>query len=216
MDVLPESARSRICDVVFEIMWLFLGIELYIWKIKPDCSPMIKRLFLVFLIGFMANSWDKHGDTLATLGLKPKSWQDAWLVALITLFNIVVMGILSRVYNYSHVQSSPQIFLNFLWYLMWAPAQQLIINGFFTNRLAELIKRPWIVALISGTLFAIVHLPNPALTMICLVNGILGAYIFIRSRNIWLLAISHACIGALVAPLLPWAWHHALKIGTGF
>ena len=64
--------------------------------------------------------------------------------------------------------------------------------------------------------FALAHLPNPILTPLTLIWGFAACLVFIRSRNVYPLAIAHAIFGICVAITIPASMLHNMRVGLGY
>jgi len=90
------------------------------------------------------------------------------------------------------------------------------LNSFLTNRLLAAFERPLPAALLAGALFAALHWPNPVLVPLTFVGGIAMAWLFATERNILVLTLGQAVLGALVWWAFPIAWHHSMRVGPGY
>ena len=70
-------------------------------------------------------------------------------------------------------------------------------------------------ALVAGALFGALHWPNPVLVPLTFVGGVAMAWLFATERNILVLALGQALLGALVWWAFPIAWHHSMRVGAG-
>jgi hypothetical protein len=76
---------------------------------------------------------------------------------------------------------------------------------------------PFVVpALLSSTIFAALHWPNPVLIPVTLIGGFGMCILFARQRNILPLTLGQAILGALVWWAFPIAWHHSMRVGPGY
>ena len=100
-----------------------------------------------------------------------------------------------------------------LWLPVWALIQQYSLQGFI-NRRAQLVfgRGPKSVVLVA-IIFALLHLPNPFLTVATLVGGILWAITYQRIPNLFALSISHALISFLLVFALPNSILKGLRVG---
>jgi membrane protease YdiL (CAAX protease family) len=100
-------------------------------------------------------------------------------------------------------------------YLVWALAQEFILQGIFFVRLESLLGSRRAVLAAAG-LFAIAHLPSPVLTALSLLGGILFCELFRRFRNLYPLGIIHGALGLTIAASLPDRWLHHMRVGIGY
>jgi hypothetical protein len=102
-------------------------------------------------------------------------------------------------------------------YCIWALFQQYLLNGYFTNRLQASFdtRHQYLVAPMSGALFAAAHVPNPLLMGVCLVGGTVAAAAYQRHRNLLFLAFAHALIGTMIWLVVPNTVSHHLRVGPG-
>ena len=100
-----------------------------------------------------------------------------------------------------------------LWLPVWALIQQYSLQGFI-NRRAQLVfgRGPKSVLLVA-IIFAILHLPNPFLTVATLVGGVFWAIIYQRTPNLFALSISHALMSLLLVFALPNSVLKGLRVG---
>jgi hypothetical protein len=71
-------------------------------------------------------------------------------------------------------------------------------------------------ALLSSTIFAALHWPNPVLIPVTLIGGFGMCILFARQRNILPLTLGQAILGGLVWWAFPIAWHHSMRVGPGY
>jgi membrane protease YdiL (CAAX protease family) len=98
----------------------------------------------------------------------------------------------------------------------WGLVQQYALQGFL-NRRATIAAGPgWRSILIVAVIFACLHLPNPALTVITLVGGAIWAAVYQRAPNLFALAVSHSVMTWLVVSTLPPSLLHHLRVGLNY
>lgn len=106
--------------------------------------------------------------------------------------------------------------LHFWRYFAFCLLQQVGLNSLLSNRIFLLIERPWLTALFAGTIFALLHWPNPVLMPATFIAGVAMSWLFVRERNILPLALWQMVLGMLLGWAFPIAWHHALHVGPGY
>jgi membrane protease YdiL (CAAX protease family) len=104
----------------------------------------------------------------------------------------------------------------FAGYTVWSLVQQLLLQGYFLARLLRILSSANLAAFIAATVFAFAHLPNPILTPLTLIWGLTACFVFIRSRNVYPLAIAHAIFGICVAITIPASMLHNMRVGLGY
>ena len=185
----------------------------FIWRLQTSIRPS----WLVFPVWMLA-SFLIHRDTPKTLGWRADNlWiatEQASLVLFPCALAIMVTGFLlgGKHHTLQHVLLPSRFFS----YLAFCLVQQMGLNSLVTNRLLTSIDSPVRVSLISGTLFALIHWPNPVLVPLTFVGGTLMAWLFSKQRNILPLAIWQTILGSLVWWAFPIAWHHSMRVGPGF
>ena len=80
-------------------------------------------------------------------------------------------------------------------YFAWALLQQFIFQFYFFGRLLQIAPQPLAIALTAAA-FASVHFPRWPVMGVTLVAGLYWTWLYLRHRNLWVLAASHALLGA--------------------
>lgn len=87
--------------------------------------------------------------------------------------------------------------LTLLVYPVWGLVQQAIVQALLTRNLARLAP-PWVAALGSATAFGLVHLNEPLLVPATFLLGLVFAPLYLRTRNLWALGITHGWLGTCI------------------
>jgi membrane protease YdiL (CAAX protease family) len=101
-------------------------------------------------------------------------------------------------------------------YALWAMMQQFILNSFFYVNLENLLGDSKRALWWATALFAIAHLPNPALTVGTFAAALFFVSIFRRYRNIYPLGIAHAMLGLALAVTVPDGWLRHMRVGIAY
>jgi membrane protease YdiL (CAAX protease family) len=147
------------------------------------------------------------------LGLaSPRSGVGAILaVGALMVAAIVVAGWL--MHNLGHPQPVPW---KRAWqYAIWSLQQEFILQSFFFVRLESVLggRR---AAVPAALLFCIAHIPNPALTVLSFIGGLVFCELFRRYRNLFPLGVVHAALGLTIAASLPDSLLHHMRVGLGY
>lgn len=103
-----------------------------------------------------------------------------------------------------------------LWpYVIWAFAQQFLLQSFFFVRVEELAGDRWAVVA-STLLFTVAHLPNVVLTALTFVGALFFTDAFRRHRSIYPLGIIHALLGIAIAYSFPDSIMHHMRVGLSY
>ncbi len=200
--------------IVVEIFLIFAFIMAQIWVLPRHW--ILSTAALLFLIV----SWHYRKDTLKTVGLLPEDFSQAKPIFILVFASLETMAIIAFFINPNFWEQANfwnNINGQFRRYIGWALLQQLLLHGYFTNRLQIVFKKPLPTAITAGILFSIAHLPNPILVITTFVFGGASSYFFLKSRNLYILALAHAILGTAIKyliadPLLD----HPLRIGPDF
>ena len=100
-------------------------------------------------------------------------------------------------------------------YVIWAVVQQFILQSIFFLRFESAFGNRRAIFL-SALLFAIAHIPNPLLTLLSFVGGLIFCECFRRYRNVFPLGVIHAALGLTIASSFPDQWLHHMRVGIGY
>ena len=85
----------------------------------------------------------------------------------------------------------------FLIYPVWSFLQQFVLQALIASNLEKLGWARAAIVPIAALLFGVAHLPDWPLAALCAVAGVAWTAIYLRSRHLPLLALTHAWLGAL-------------------
>jgi hypothetical protein len=170
-------------------------------------SPFVLALTLLVVL-LRRRSRDELG--IGIRGLAASLWILPAAIALtaVSVFAAARLGTLHPLYKGDFVHVSG--------YVLWTIYQQFLLQDYFMDRLLRLPSSEAAAVILAGTLFALAHLPNLALTAVTLAWGIVSCALFRRYRNLWTLGLAQGLLGLCFAICVPDAIHHHLRVGLGY
>lgn len=189
---------------------LILGV---IWTARPWQRVLylaaVASLFVFIWRGF--KSWRAMGFRVVNL------LRSTWVVLVAVLCSGVFFFVGEE---RGSVQRGHGVrwFLGAYWgYALWALVQQVLLQDFFLGRALRLLRgRRTAAVFVAAGVFALAHLPNPILTPMTLVWGVIACALFLRYRNIWPLAVAHAVLGITLATTMPKPVVRNMRVGLGY
>jgi len=207
-----EAATWRIRILWFQVILAFLLVECALWAARLSVrSRWAVGTGLIVLLMAMIDQpslrklglgWPGARGTVATLAV------GVGIAALMIVLTGIVGGQIPANPRFPNWQMAWK-------YLIWALLQQFLLQSFFFSRFEELYGSDRAVWL-SGTLFALVHVPNMILTSCTLFSGLLFCELFRRHRNIYPLGIIHALLGLTLSSVVPESLLQHMRVGIGF
>ena len=210
-----ETTRARILRrlALPEALALTLFALAYIWRLQSSAF----NSWIVFPV-WLVLSFVAHRDTTKTLGWRADNLWPATRHAAVA-FGILILGIsvvglfLGGAHRLPEHLIEPRRFAS---YFAFCLLQEVGLQSLLMNRLLTALEKPLPAALVAGTLFSLLHWPNPVLVPLTLIGGSVFCRLFARERNIIPLTIGQAILGSFVWWAFPLAWHHSMRVGPGF
>jgi Type II CAAX prenyl endopeptidase Rce1-like len=99
---------------------------------------------------------------------------------------------------------------------LWALFQQYALQGYI-NRRAQIVLGPGLPSVsLVAVVFAVLHLPNPVLSVLTLLGGFMWAALYQREQNLFALAVSHSIASIAVTLSFPAEFVNSLRVGLKF
>lgn len=164
-------------------------------------------------VGLMILSHRERRETLSDLGFRVDNFHAAARLLLVpTLAAIVAILIGSWMLSDSGLVVRPLGFRH-LSLPAWVFFQQYALQGFINRRAQIAFGRGSLSILTVGLLFSLLHFPNPLLSVLTLIGGVLWAYVYQRQPNLLALALSHMVVSLTLALTFPKELIDSLRVG---
>ncbi|MCB1583119.1 MAG: CPBP family intramembrane metalloprotease [Xanthomonadales bacterium] len=114
-------------------------------------------------------------------------------------------------------QKTPDFLAGLPGYFIWALVQQMILGPIFTDFFKVNSKASNVeIALLVGVLFSAIHAPNHTLMAATLLGGFVWSYVWLKYRNVYANAFSHAVLALTFYAVMPPQWLGSARIGVFF
>ena len=206
-----SAAHSKRRDLI-ELIIAYGLILLVIWTPRPWQRHLWWIAALVIAIMAYASF-----DSLKAMGLTTANFfRSLWVTGAALLVAALAIFIAVELHTL-HLPSGLILFIKIYWeYALWACVQQFLLLGFFLPRFLRLMPGANSAAILAACLFAFAHLPNPILTPITLIWGLVACLLFLHYRNLYPLAMAHAIVGISIAISVPGPVDHNMRVGLGY
>jgi membrane protease YdiL (CAAX protease family) len=224
--IIRESNKIAKLVAAMEVLLLIFCFFLMAWvlpsrdNISPELRLYVSLAVLTALFSLTFVSHLNYQENLVSLGLsKQNFWQAVEVLALPVFLLALIIIIIGSNLGGIHLKS--KMIWQFLGIPFWGLLQQYLIQSFVNRRLQIAVGKGWLSISLTALVFALVHLPNPTLTIATLVAGLVWAYSFQKAPNLYPIALSHGLLSTLFANFTPkWllpnmvvGYNYLVKIG---
>lgn len=197
---------------LFELALTFSGIMFFFWVVHPIKNIWLSLSFALLFFSFFIYSHFQAGEGFRDLGIRWDNWREAvkWTLPLTAVGVVLTVLFWSRFFPVAFFFEESRLWKTLLIYPIWGFIQQYITLAVMLNKLRDIFpENPRVVLLTVATLFSLLHLPNPPLMVLCFFGELMWGWIYLRSPNLFVIALSHGIFGNLCRHVL------ALNLNVG-
>jgi hypothetical protein len=206
---LKDQSRER---ALIEVCVGYLLILIVLWVPRPW-----QRLLACLPVLWIAGATWLSCPSATALGLRTANLlRSFWIVGVAASLCVITIFVASHSRTIHKPLSVGSFIGSYIGYILGAFMQQFLMMDFFLLRLLRVLPPPKYAVVVTAGIFTLAHLPNPVLTPLTLLWGLVGCWHFLRYRNLYTLAVAHAILGITVAMSVPGSITHGMRVGRGY
>jgi membrane protease YdiL (CAAX protease family) len=213
-----KPAIVACCEIGYVLACVLAGE----WAIPPSLmkDPRVYSIpVALVLIGGFISHWQRS-ERPSELGFRfdnfPRAFRLLLAPMLIACCLLLMTGWAAGSINIAIALDSYRLLRRAAPLFLWAFQQQYALQAIVNRRVQIILGKGSASTLAVALIFAGLHAPNLALMVATFVGGIIWAWVYQRTPNLLVLALSHCVMTTVLAASLPRAWLHGLRVGAGY
>ncbi|MDP9051697.1 MAG: CPBP family intramembrane metalloprotease [Acidobacteriota bacterium] len=207
-----RAVSSGHLRLLLELAVGYALILIVIWTPRPW-----QRILYFVAAAFIIVATRVSFPGVKAMGLSPRNFfRSAWVVAAALLTAAISITVAYKMHSL-HGPTTPSMFLKrYAGYMIFACVQQALLQDFFLLRLLRIMRSPQTAAVAAAAIFSLAHLPNPILMVVTFIWGLTACLLFLRYRNLYVLAVAHAILGVTLPMSVPGPVIRNMRVGLGY
>ncbi|HEY0685590.1 MAG TPA: CPBP family glutamic-type intramembrane protease [Steroidobacter sp.] len=215
MHVLALRAAERWRDAIL-LALVFMLIFSFIWGWQGS-FPGATAVFGAALIGLLFAGNANFSGSLRESGIRLDTASHAATLLAPLVASIIALTMLAGyLLDSLDFPTLKNAWISLFEAFAFGLAQQYVLLAFFYRGLERLMANNALAVVATALVFAIFHLPNPFLTSVTLVAGLLSVAVYRRAPNLWINGLAHGLISYHLYHALPLWITGALRVGPGY
>jgi membrane protease YdiL (CAAX protease family) len=215
---IAESKSGDRIIAAWEIVSVVMSFLMAEWVVRPFGShdKFTAVLPLALAIILMVLSHRARGETLKSIGWRLDNFWPAVRLLILPTLGVAILIIIAGFLTAGFGSDKWREWRWLLWLPVWALVQQYALQGFVNRRAQIVLGSGYRSILLVAMVFALLHLPNPWLTIATFIGGAIWATVYQRFPNLFATALSHAVMSLLFVWAIPTSLLRSLRVGLRY